>query len=375
MLLRSAEAMGSGDPRVVWLASLAVVRALPSELSTGTAVITARATLQRLAAQHGELLNDSAARSVARTSAVQPSPDETTIGALPLLQKTRQFGQRPHPVGLKFEDGWTIPAGNGDSAVSPPDLTPAKALSPKSISPVEPTSTDDATRVSLPLLPSQEGPEGRSVDDTWIDTSLSNAPPEVCSPAFADRVLLGEPTRAAGLYFLLNVLRHLGIAEALQSYPSAAEQGLVPHIMKRLATHAGVEAHDPIWLPINASLPESTDRGSLPVDSPTAVGPKLFPSNLRPSSRETFDVEYFSRAWCVAVRRWCWHLGEVTVREIVNRGGLVSLNRTDLDLTLPLNSVDLRIRRAGLDIDPGWLPWFGKVVRFHYVWDEAAHVY
>jgi hypothetical protein len=24
------------------------------------------------------------------------------------------------------------------------------------------------------------------------------------------------------------------------------------------------------------------------------------------------------------------------------------------------------VRRLGLDIDPGWLPWFGRVVAFHY---------
>jgi len=25
------------------------------------------------------------------------------------------------------------------------------------------------------------------------------------------------------------------------------------------------------------------------------------------------------------------------------------------------------VRRAGLDIDPGWLPWFGRVVAFQFV--------
>ena len=37
-----------------------------------------------------------------------------------------------------------------------------------------------------------------------------------------------------------------------------------------------------------------------------------------------------------------------------------------IDVTLPMSAVDLRIRRAGLDIDPGYLPWFGRVVHFHY---------
>jgi hypothetical protein len=57
------------------------------------------------------------------------------------------------------------------------------------------------------------------------------------------------------------------------------------------------------------------------------------------------------------------------VREIVNRKGLVWLTRTDLDVTMPLANVSVLIRRVGLDIDPGWLPWFGdfgRVVRFHY---------
>ncbi len=39
---------------------------------------------------------------------------------------------------------------------------------------------------------------------------------------------------------------------------------------------------------------------------------------------------------------------------------------THADVWLAFDQLDLRIRRAGLDIDPGWLPWFGRVVRFHY---------
>jgi hypothetical protein len=28
---------------------------------------------------------------------------------------------------------------------------------------------------------------------------------------------------------------------------------------------------------------------------------------------------------------------------------------------------DVRIRKAGLDLDPGWVPWLGRVLSFHYV--------
>jgi hypothetical protein len=33
---------------------------------------------------------------------------------------------------------------------------------------------------------------------------------------------------------------------------------------------------------------------------------------------------------------------------------------------LSLDDVDLDVRRAGLDGDPGWVWWLGQVVRFVY---------
>jgi hypothetical protein len=37
-----------------------------------------------------------------------------------------------------------------------------------------------------------------------------------------------------------------------------------------------------------------------------------------------------------------------------------------VDMVLPLESVSIPVRMAGLDFDPGWLPAFGRVVQFHY---------
>jgi len=28
--------------------------------------------------------------------------------------------------------------------------------------------------------------------------------------------------------------------------------------------------------------------------------------------------------------------------------------------------IELRLRRAGLDFDAGWVPWLGRVVAYHY---------
>jgi hypothetical protein len=37
-----------------------------------------------------------------------------------------------------------------------------------------------------------------------------------------------------------------------------------------------------------------------------------------------------------------------------------------IEVHLDLDDVDVEIRRAGLDLDPGWIPWLGVVVRFLY---------
>jgi hypothetical protein len=39
---------------------------------------------------------------------------------------------------------------------------------------------------------------------------------------------------------------------------------------------------------------------------------------------------------------------------------------THLDLDLLVTTVDVALRLCGLDFDPGWVPWLGRVVAFHY---------
>jgi hypothetical protein len=57
---------------------------------------------------------------------------------------------------------------------------------------------------------------------------------------------------------------------------------------------------------------------------------------------------------------------EAAVIRVTRRPGTVTGSPGWLEVRLPLATVDLTIRRAGLDIDPGWLPWLGAVVRYVY---------
>jgi len=44
---------------------------------------------------------------------------------------------------------------------------------------------------------------------------------------------------------------------------------------------------------------------------------------------------------------------------------------SNVDVFFDLSAIRLPVRLCGLDLDPGWMPWLGRVVRFHYR-DEAA---
>jgi hypothetical protein len=186
------------------------------------------------------------------------------------------------------------------------------------------------------LIDSDQEPKPSSNAETECEVQV---PPSIRSektagvPELRQELSFGEPSSGAGLFFLLNALRRLQFEEQGHSLLFLAQ------LLRYIASHAGIGSGDPIlrWADgtEQQSEPEQIDQRSL-------------------------------RISLIRVRRWCWKNGRITVREIVNRRGYVTLTRTDLDVTLSIDAADIRIRRIGLDLDPGWLPWFGRVVRFHY---------
>ena len=51
---------------------------------------------------------------------------------------------------------------------------------------------------------------------------------------------------------------------------------------------------------------------------------------------------------------------------VCQRSGRLRFEPGWVELHLPLDGVHTAIRRLGLDLDPGWLPWLGCVVRICY---------
>ena len=55
------------------------------------------------------------------------------------------------------------------------------------------------------------------------------------------------------------------------------------------------------------------------------------------------------------------------VDECIATRALISVTPMHLDISAPLDAIRIPVRRAGLDVDPGWLPAWGRIVRFHFL--------
>jgi hypothetical protein len=59
-------------------------------------------------------------------------------------------------------------------------------------------------------------------------------------------------------------------------------------------------------------------------------------------------------------------LPEPRLETVCRRRGRLRIEPGWIELHLALESVDVRVRRLGLDLDPGWLAWLGCVLRIRY---------
>jgi hypothetical protein len=72
------------------------------------------------------------------------------------------------------------------------------------------------------------------------------------------------------------------------------------------------------------------------------------------------------RAVHLALAKYVRRSAGLGLRRLVHRRGLVLATATHVDVTFPGDVIELPLRRAGLDLDPGWVPWLGRVVAYHY---------
>ena len=103
------------------------------------------------------------------------------------------------------------------------------------------------------------------------------------------------------------------------------------------------------------------------IDAPYAV---TMDPGVRRDEGRFGDVQVQLRLWSLRIRRTLRRHVGLDLPAFIQRPAWVSATATHIDVVYPMSDIDLRLRRRGLDADPGWVPWFGRIVTFHFIDDD-----
>jgi hypothetical protein len=97
--------------------------------------------------------------------------------------------------------------------------------------------------------------------------------------------------------------------------------------------------------------------------------PAPWKTDAAPTAGELSAVDELAERWEQAVAAALGRRadeGRAAVRALAARRGAVLYSPGWIEVALALADVDVDIRVAGLDLDPGWVPWLGCVLCFRY---------
>lgn len=172
-------------------------------------------------------------------------------------------------------------------------------------------------------------------------------------------------TRHGGLLMVLNALQALGYDTWWEAQPHAVQAAITPHLLAAVARRLRLPTDDP-HQPLLALGPAAAAAlAAAACRWDAAFWPQgLDTRGLQPASPSADDAV---RCWQRVLGRALRRHAQLGLARLVLREGGLSLTPTHADVVLPLDSADARVRRAGLDRDPGWVPGLGRIVQFHYV--------
>lgn len=222
-------------------------------------------------------------------------------------------------------------------------------------------------------------------------------------------------TEYAGLFFLFPLLNSLDITAFLASHPHFIELDLPRRLLYAVGQRLCIPADDPLWTMLTEVdfttkfthsefiVPASWRLGvwkagtftihrviddvntRVLFDDSRRLALALWQGKASDRLRDLIGENSFRKdnsvviptnylviihTWLTAMRRWCRRYAHIGLHDLVHRSGRVLISRTHVDILFNHQQADIRIRRVGLDINPGWVPWFGRVVTFHYLYGE-----
>ncbi len=229
-------------------------------------------------------------------------------------------------------------AAEGPSVAARPDTTPPPRRNHR---PEEPA----ARPASVPVIPSDAAGSDPPGQASALEPRPSQVPASPPSASPADATAMRDPSveqrsQATGLFLLIRPLIRLDLPAWLDAHPSMAAQGFPRALLHAIAHRMRIPADDPVF----AALRWTDDQ----------------------------DWSGPITAWRVGLDRWLRRTARIRLDQVVRRRGWIVDGGESLSVRFRVDDADIRLRRRALDVDPGWVPWLGSVIRYHYQDDPIA---
>lgn len=145
-----------------------------------------------------------------------------------------------------------------------------------------------------------------------------------------------------GLFYLVNAINQGPIQTLLRGAPFWRQPGAGWRLLYRLGHQLGLSDLDPVvdFLALQMGYEQ--------------VGALI---HLPPLAEEKALLQILKSRYS---RDQVWSPGLIAVP------GELASTASHLDVYLPMSAIVLPLRLSGLDINPGWVDWLGRVVSFHY---------
>ena len=192
--------------------------------------------------------------------------------------------------------------------------------------------TERAPEISPPGL--ESGITGRSeqhrnAHDTGIDSDLTIR-------------YEGElHTTYGGLFYLLNFINRVEVQHLIEQHGGMTQLESGWEWLYRLGLGMGMQPEPPL-MRLFAHWMET------PVEQLAARGPLPMHEELMVLGESLYENQ------------------EVWDHDLIQAQAQLLYTTSHVDLFYHLDEVQLPLRLSGLDINPGWVPWLGRVVSFHY---------
>ncbi|HKK04895.1 MAG TPA: hypothetical protein VKA50_03505 [Gammaproteobacteria bacterium] len=291
-----------------------------------------------IAAVAADLAGSSSARHPGMARRPRPAPGRTTAGKRRTVVTESPAAGRP------------IPEDRRQTTRVPRVETDPRVSARPSVSTAQPKDAVQVEGDSPPTLTQQPNVTVKRSGAPVTESPSTDHRTDVTQTEPIDRPGEGPEgfyTPEGGLFLLLNFLER---PEARSLIAEHGEMAAMPSgwaLLYRLGQALGLSANGTMawWL---AERLELNDVGRLAELPPLPGGTAL----VALGERLYRQADGSEPLWGAALLR---------------RPALVACTRSHLDVCYPLARASLSVRLVGLDLDPGWLAWLGRVVSFHYV--------